>query len=159
MTQSFCLDGRDQSGSKHAQHISFPPQLQAPTNGCIASGAGFSPAEFHRVRRYRLVLMNASSSIMTLTETLSYLRSIGEDWGSTAIPADKVAALEAACLIETQDRNPNTVRLTPTGKRCKAIAESHHVTRDTTPSRSSTWNSTPRHHRAKRSYRPAPQLV
>ena len=62
---------------------------------------------------------------MTLTETLSYLRRIQPQWNTTDIPADKAAALEAACLIETRSEPVPSVRLTPTGQRCKEIAESY----------------------------------
>ncbi|HMJ91799.1 MAG TPA: hypothetical protein VK530_18390 [Candidatus Acidoferrum sp.] len=64
---------------------------------------------------------------MTLTETLSCLRHIQAQWCDTDIPLDKLAALEAACLVETRSQPAPTVRLTPTGLRCKNIADSHYT--------------------------------
>jgi hypothetical protein len=84
---------------------------------------------------------------MTLTETLSCLRQIEAQWSTTNIPSDKLAALEAACLIETRSGPTLAVRLTPTGQRCKMIAESHHTT-STSTMRSMKKSSPPRQKRS-----------
>ena len=92
---------------------------------------------------------------MTLTETLSFLRQIQAQWSATDIPAEKLAALEAACLVETRSEPAPAVRLTPTGERCKAIAQSHHM--------ESTAAAKPKakafHMRHKRNVMPARALV
>jgi hypothetical protein len=64
---------------------------------------------------------------MTEGETRFYLREISSHWSTSNVSADKLAELEAACLIEMTPGPVQKVRLTHEGVRRKNLARPRQI--------------------------------